>query len=193
MEAHSLSVRTSMITARSALECTLCSVRLLLPRALPTCATLTPAHVLPWTAAAPGKGVVVARTVEEAYQAVDDMLVNKVFGGAGAYACGQRGLRCGTADDMLVHEVPAESGASVGGCLAVVTGRRSGRLAEGHGRLATRTGGTVSRALGRCSVIIYSCTARTSRPNREGLIHSTRMRRESVALATAHTAQATSW
>ncbi|EFJ51688.1 hypothetical protein VOLCADRAFT_79479 [Volvox carteri f. nagariensis] len=32
---------------------------------------------------AAGKGVVVARTVEEAYQAVDDMLVHKVFGGAG--------------------------------------------------------------------------------------------------------------
>eukprot|EP00195_Chlamydomonas_chlamydogama_P005583 CAMPEP_0202898042 /NCGR_PEP_ID=MMETSP1392-20130828/6650_1 /ASSEMBLY_ACC=CAM_ASM_000868 /TAXON_ID=225041 /ORGANISM="Chlamydomonas chlamydogama, Strain SAG 11-48b" /LENGTH=427 /DNA_ID=CAMNT_0049583849 /DNA_START=210 /DNA_END=1493 /DNA_ORIENTATION=+ len=32
---------------------------------------------------AAGKGVVVARTVEEAYQAVDDMLVSKVFGDAG--------------------------------------------------------------------------------------------------------------
>ncbi|PNH08815.1 Phosphoribosylamine--glycine ligase, chloroplastic [Tetrabaena socialis] len=32
---------------------------------------------------AAGKGVVVARTVEEAYKAVDDMLVNKMFGGAG--------------------------------------------------------------------------------------------------------------
>lgn len=30
-----------------------------------------------------GKGVVVARTEEEAYQAVDDMLVNKMFGDAG--------------------------------------------------------------------------------------------------------------
>ncbi|GAX82064.1 hypothetical protein CEUSTIGMA_g9492.t1 [Chlamydomonas eustigma] len=32
---------------------------------------------------AAGKGVVVARSVEEAYKAVDDMLVNKIFGGAG--------------------------------------------------------------------------------------------------------------
>lgn len=32
---------------------------------------------------AAGKGVVVARTVEEAYKAVDDMLVSKVFGDAG--------------------------------------------------------------------------------------------------------------
>ncbi|GIM11906.1 hypothetical protein Vretimale_15361, partial [Volvox reticuliferus] len=32
---------------------------------------------------AAGKGVVVARTLEEAFQAVDDMLVNKVFGNAG--------------------------------------------------------------------------------------------------------------
>ncbi len=35
---------------------------------------------------AAGKGVVVARTVEEAYKAVDDMLVNKCFGGAGEWA-----------------------------------------------------------------------------------------------------------
>ena len=32
---------------------------------------------------AAGKGVVVARTVEEAYKAVDDMLVTKIFGDAG--------------------------------------------------------------------------------------------------------------
>jgi phosphoribosylamine--glycine ligase len=32
---------------------------------------------------AAGKGVVVAHSVEEAYKAVDDMLVNKIFGGAG--------------------------------------------------------------------------------------------------------------
>ena len=34
---------------------------------------------------AAGKGVVVAQTVEEAYQAVDDMMVKKIFGAAGMY------------------------------------------------------------------------------------------------------------
>lgn len=34
---------------------------------------------------AAGKGVVVARSVEEAYKAVDDMLVNKCFGDAGVW------------------------------------------------------------------------------------------------------------
>lgn len=31
-----------------------------------------------------GKGVIVAQTLEEAYQAVDDMMVNNAFGSAGA-------------------------------------------------------------------------------------------------------------
>ena len=35
--------------------------------------------------------MVVARTVEEAYQAVDDMLVRKVFGGAGETGGGKGG------------------------------------------------------------------------------------------------------
>ncbi len=38
---------------------------------------------------AAGKGVVVARTVEEAYKAVDDMLVSKVFGNAGGRKGGE--------------------------------------------------------------------------------------------------------
>ena len=37
---------------------------------------------------AAGKGVVVARTVEEAYKAVDDMLVTKIFGNAGLWEPG---------------------------------------------------------------------------------------------------------
>lgn len=36
---------------------------------------------------AAGKGVVVAQTVEEALQAVDDMMVKKIFGAAGEYLC----------------------------------------------------------------------------------------------------------
>ena len=31
-----------------------------------------------------GKGVIVAQTLEEAYQAVDDMMLNNAFGEAGA-------------------------------------------------------------------------------------------------------------
>lgn len=34
---------------------------------------------------AAGKGVVVAQTLEEAYQAVDDMMVKKIFGAAGEH------------------------------------------------------------------------------------------------------------
>jgi hypothetical protein len=32
-----------------------------------------------------GKGVIVAATLEEAYQAVDDMMVNNTFGSAGGW------------------------------------------------------------------------------------------------------------
>jgi phosphoribosylamine--glycine ligase len=42
---------------------------------------------------AAGKGVVVAQSLEEAYQAVDDMMVKKIFGAAGESqpkSCGHR-------------------------------------------------------------------------------------------------------
>lgn len=51
---------------------------------------------------AAGKGVVVATTIEEAYKAVDDMLVNKVFGNAGARKEGQLGWSRVRSDQRVV-------------------------------------------------------------------------------------------
>lgn len=45
--------------------------------------------LVPCTLPAAGKGVIVAQTLEEAYQAVDDMMVNNAFGEAGGCAWGR--------------------------------------------------------------------------------------------------------
>ena len=54
--------------------------------------TLLCSHWLHWHHAwglpAAGKGVIVAATLEEAYQAVDDMMVNNAFGTAGGWSGG---------------------------------------------------------------------------------------------------------
>lgn len=60
----------------------------------------------PPTLLAAGKGVIVAQTLEEAYQAVDDMMVNNAFGSAGEGGCERvagwaAGCSCGVRTTIL--------------------------------------------------------------------------------------------
>lgn len=146
--------------------------------------------------------MVVARTVEEAYQAVDDMLVNKVFGGAGAWVragvgwgvrlwmtcCSTRGFGGQGALVMGRHELGCGLAVSTV-CCGVSAERREGQSSVGvwwwsgaQSRdmdvLQHPTSSTVSRALGRCLRL----------PARRAASSTAPMRRESVAEHVAHRA-----
>ena len=97
------------------------------PASHPACSLWPPTGSLALPAAAAplppprlaGKGVIVAQTLEEAFQAVDDMMVNNAFGEAGGCwmlaAClllgGGSRAGGGGVDDMMVNNALGEAGA----------------------------------------------------------------------------------